>query len=196
MQKRVQTELDEVFEGLQRPCTMNDIPRLKYLECCIKESMRLYPSVPNVKRYISEDMTLGGYKVPAGASISLHFYGLHRNEEFFPEPHAFRPERFLPEQSAGRHPFAFVPFSAGPRNCIGISRLSVYLARVIPRNYYRILVGQKFAMLEEKVLLSCLLRRFEFAYSSAREPVKVCSDLVLKPKDGMPLIVRPRSNSN
>ncbi len=62
---------------------------------------------------------LNGYKVPAGSTISMHIYSLHHNEEVFPDPLVFEPERFEKEQLAGRHPFAFVPFSAGPRNCIG-----------------------------------------------------------------------------
>lgn len=128
---------------------MADIPKLKYLECCvrnlrkssnnrirfnieytffyqIKESLRLYPSVPNFKRIITEDFELGGYTIPAGTTISMHIYALHRNEEFFPDPLTYRPERFMlenlfpsSEESGGRHPFAFVPFSAGARNCIG-----------------------------------------------------------------------------
>ena len=118
-QERVREELDHVFGDSNRPCTLEDTTKLKHLEYCIKESLRLYPSVPNIKRYISEDIVLNGYKVPAGSTISMHIYSLHRNEEVFPDPLVFKPERFEYEQIAGRHPFAFVPFSAGPRNCIG-----------------------------------------------------------------------------
>ena len=118
-QELVQQELDKVFGNSDRPCTMEDATRLKHLELCIKESQRLYPPVPNIKRFIHEDFELDGYKIPAGTTISLHIYALHRKEESFPDPLAYKPERFLPEPSAERHNFAFVPFSAGPRNCIG-----------------------------------------------------------------------------
>jgi len=98
---------------------MEDAGNLKYLECCMKESSRLFPSVPGIERKATEDVELDGFKVPAGTSVSILIYALHRNEESFPDPLVYKPERFLPDQSIGRNPFAFVPFSAGPRNCIG-----------------------------------------------------------------------------
>jgi len=109
----------QVFGDSDRPCTLEDTTHLKYLGACIKESLRLYPSVPAIERYISEDIELGGYKIPSGASLSIHIYALHRNESFFPDPLVFKPERFMFEESGSQHPFAFIPFSAGPRNCIG-----------------------------------------------------------------------------
>ena len=61
----------------------------------------------------------GGHEIPAGTSIALMLYGMHHNPDVFPDPQTFKPERFLSEQNIGRHPYAFLPFSAGPRNCIG-----------------------------------------------------------------------------
>uniref|UniRef100_A0A0N8BX03 Cytochrome p450 n=1 Tax=Daphnia magna TaxID=35525 RepID=A0A0N8BX03_9CRUS len=169
-QERVREELNHVFGDSNRGCTAEDATQLKYLERCIKESLRLYPSVPNIKRRVSEDIVLEGYTIPAGATISMHIYALHRNEAVFPDPLAFKPERFESEQFTARHPFAFVPFSAGPRNCI----------------------GQRFALFEEKVILSTLLRRFRFVYDTAKHgPAKPCADLILKPHHGMPMIITP-----
>ncbi|XP_046636795.1 cytochrome P450 4C1-like isoform X4 [Daphnia pulicaria] len=165
-QALVQEELNEVFGGSNRPCTMEDTTKLKYLECCIKESLRLYPPVPVFSRYMTEEIELGGYKIPTEAFVNLQIYALHRYEEYFPEPDLFKPERFQTNEAIGRHAFAFVPFSAGSRNCI----------------------GQRFAMFEEKVLTSTLLRRFRFSYDlGKRGPRKAIPELVLKPKDGMPL---------
>jgi len=65
------------------------------------------------------DKIKGNYKLPAGATVVLGIYGLHHNPDVYPDPESFKPERFLPEQSEGRHHYAFIPFSAGPRNCIG-----------------------------------------------------------------------------
>lgn len=60
-----------------------------------------------------------GFKVPKGVNAVIIPYALHRDPRFFPEPEEFRPERFLPENSSGRPPYAYIPFSAGARNCIG-----------------------------------------------------------------------------
>jgi len=115
----VQEELEDVFGGSDAECTMNEASQLKYMECCIKETLRLYPPVPNMARQISEDMELGAYKIPAGTNVTLQLVAHHRNPEFFPDPLTFDPDRFHADQSAGRHPYAFIPFSAGPRNCVG-----------------------------------------------------------------------------
>ena len=118
-QDLVTDELNQVFGESDRPCTTQDITELKYLECCIKETLRLYPSVPAVMRTLTEEVKVGDYCIPTGVSVALMFYGMHRNPDIFTEPDAFKPERFLPEQSIDRHPYSYVPFSAGPRNCIG-----------------------------------------------------------------------------
>ncbi|XP_045033385.1 cytochrome P450 4C1 [Daphnia magna] len=167
-QELVRQELDEVFGDSDRSCTIEDANKLKYLECCIKESLRLYPAVPNIIRYVVEDFELGGYKIPAGASVSMQIYALHRNEDYFSDPHSFKPERFQADESIGRHSYAFVPFSAGPRNCI----------------------GQRFAMFEEKVLASSMLRRFRFSYDMAKHgSPRANAELVLRPKKGMQLML-------
>lgn len=81
--------------------------------------MRRHPPVPLIRRRINEDVRLSGYNVPADTSLGIQIYALHHNEEFFADPETFKPERFEADQIIGRNPFAYVPFSAGPRNCIG-----------------------------------------------------------------------------
>lgn len=189
-------EVDQVFEGSNRPCNSDDAARLKYLECCIKESLRLYPPVANITRNMSEETEIGGYKIPTGASVSMQLYAVHRNEDYFPDPDAFKPERFQTDASVGRHPFAFVPFSAGPRNCIG--KLYEYQYSTIWQvDLVRLKsscsspTGQRFAMFEEKVLASTLLRRFQFTYDSEKHGhPKANNELVLRPKHGMPLTIK------
>lgn len=97
-----------------------ELNNLNYLECVIKEAMRLYPSLPLIGRLSDEEIiTKDGLVIPKNSDIALSIFNIHRNEKCWPEPTRFDPDRFLPENSAGRHPFAFVPFSVGTRNCIG-----------------------------------------------------------------------------
>lgn len=91
------------------------------MECRLKESMRLFATVPNIERLLAEDVDLGGYKVPAGTTVAVNIFAVHRNEELFPDPLSYKPERFKADQSTGRHPYAFISFIAGPRICIGES---------------------------------------------------------------------------
>ncbi|KAG9335987.1 hypothetical protein JZ751_003386, partial [Albula glossodonta] len=128
VQKKVQQELQEVFGQSDRPINTEDLKKLRYLECVIKESLRLFPAVPFFARSICEDCHINGFKVPKGANAIIMPYALHRDPRYFPNPEEFRPERFLPENSEGRHAYSFIPFSAGLRNCI----------------------GQRFAVMEEK----------------------------------------------
>ncbi|EFX87733.1 hypothetical protein DAPPUDRAFT_312044 [Daphnia pulex] len=138
VEEKVNEELTRVFGNSNRPVTMNDLSELKYLECCIKEALRLYPSVPIISRQSLEDTIICRYDLPVGAAVIVSPYLIHCDPTYFPDPESFKPERFFPENIVGRHPYAYVPFSAGPRNCI----------------------GQKFAMMEEKIILASVLRRF------------------------------------
>lgn len=102
---------------------------------CIKEALRLYPSVPFIARETSIDLvTATGYLIPKNRQIGISIYDLHRNPVLYPEPEKYHPERFLPENCTNRHRFAYLPFSGGPRNCIGkdnaliISIMSIYSA--------------------------------------------------------------------
>ena len=133
VERKALEEIKEVFGDKEVP-DYEDMPKLKYIGQCIKEALRLYPSVPTIARYIEEDTMIGGKLVPAGVSIFsfdflsthshiyllqtdvyLHPYVIHRQPDCWEDPEAYIPERHSPEASAKRDPFAFVPFSAGPR---------------------------------------------------------------------------------
>lgn len=99
---------------------LSQLQELRYLEMCIKESLRIYPPVPLISRLAGEDIvTPKGYQIPNKTHIHIHIYDLHHDPAIYPDPEKFDPDRFLPENVAKRHPFAFLPFSGGPRNCIG-----------------------------------------------------------------------------
>ncbi|XP_055845467.1 probable cytochrome P450 4s3 [Episyrphus balteatus] len=141
---------------------------MKYLEAVIKETLRLYPSVPLYGRMIHEDYYIGDLLVPRGVTISHLAFVVHRSEKHFPEPERFNPERFLVDES-NMHPYSFIGFSAGPRNCI----------------------GQKFAMLELKVTLANVLRAYELLPAEGFEPI-LLPEIVIKSKNGIQVRLRKR----
>ncbi|GMR52417.1 hypothetical protein PMAYCL1PPCAC_22612, partial [Pristionchus mayeri] len=141
IQRRAYDEVHGIFgEDLDGDCTKDDLSRMSFLERCIKETLRLFPPVPFVVRHLGNELKMGAYKIPRGASLVISPFLVHRNERLYPNPEIYDPDRFLPENSIGRHTYDYIPFSAGPRNCI----------------------GQKFAMHELKIGLSTLLRRYRF----------------------------------
>ncbi|KAJ8022840.1 Cytochrome P450 4V2 [Holothuria leucospilota] len=164
VQEKVHKELDQVFgNDRDRYITNEDIQKLQYLGCVIKETLRLYPPVPIISRQLEEDAILSGQTVPKGTLICIGIFFLHRSACYFPEPDVFNPDNFLPENIERRHPFVYIPFSAGPRNCI----------------------GQKFALMEEKVILATLLRKLKFRSLQSIEDVLPIGNLILRPSDGV-----------
>ncbi|XP_062139798.1 probable cytochrome P450 4s3 [Drosophila sulfurigaster albostrigata] len=161
VQQRVYEEAVEL-EGREKES-------MPYLEAVIKETLRLYPSVPFFSRKVHEDLSVGKLTIPKGASVSCLIYMLHRDPVSFPDPERFDPDRFyLNEQQL--HPFAFAAFSAGPRNCI----------------------GQKFAMLELKCSLSMLLRHYQFLPVADHQPNPL-AELVMKSGNGIKVCIKARS---
>jgi cytochrome P450 family 4 len=138
---------------------LTDLQELPYLERCIKESLRLYPPVATLLRYTPEDLQLKHALIPGGTHIFIHLYDTHRDTNFWEEPDKFDPDRFLPENSQNRHPYAYVPFSAGPRNCI----------------------GQKFAMMEMKSIIARLLCDFRLEPIDRIADMKLTADIVIRP---------------
>lgn len=118
IQQKLQQELDSILEGDDRPFNKSDLTQMKYLDMVFKEALRLY-SGPIGERLITEDTVMFNYFCPKNTQVILNLFRLHRDPANFPNPEKFDPERFTPEKCAKRHPYAFIPFSAGPRNCIG-----------------------------------------------------------------------------
>ncbi|XP_034651359.1 cytochrome P450 4e2-like [Drosophila subobscura] len=145
-QRKLYEEQREVMgdDGMGRNATFQEISQMKYLDLFVKEAQRVYPSVPVIGRFTETDHVIDGILVPKGTTLNMGLILLGYNDRVFKDPHKFRPERFE-EQKPG--PFEYVPFSAGPRNCI----------------------GQKFAQLQIKTVVSKIVRNF----------------VVLPPEDGL-----------
>lgn len=169
---------EKVYEEISSICAQNDYKPLElaqynsmaYTERVIKECLRLYPPVSFISRESSEEFKLYGHSIPPNTLVHLHIYDIHRDPKYFPDPELFDPDRFLPENCEHRHPFAYIPFSAGPRNCI----------------------GQKFAILEIKTVLEQLLMAFRIQAITKRKDIVFISDLVLRSKNPIEVLFVPR----
>jgi len=170
MQARALEEINEVV-GDATDVTTAQLKELKYLEACLKEAMRLAPPVPIIGREALEDMTVGGYHIPAGTTLLINMMLLHRDPAHFPDPETFQPERFL--QEAYRPPYAYVPFSAGMRNCI----------------------GQKFAWLMAKVLLVKVLRRYALRATLPLSRLGMSGQITLVAENGIPVTLELRAGA-
>lgn len=172
IQQKCVQELNDIFGDSDRPVTFQDTLEMKYLERCLMETLRMYPPVPIIARHLKEDLKLasGDYSIPKGTTVVVATYRLHRLEQLYPNPDRFDPDNFLPERQANRHYYAFVPFSAGPRSC----------------------VGRKYAMLKLKILLSTILRNYRIYSDVSEADYKLQADIILKREEGFPIRCVPR----
>ncbi len=114
---KLHQELQEVLGG--SPPEFADLPRLRYTEMVLAESMRLYPPAWGIGRMGLEDYVVEGYTIPKGSIILVSPYAMHRHPRYWPEPDRFDPERWTPEAREARPKFAYFPFGGGARLCIG-----------------------------------------------------------------------------
>ncbi|KAH6921740.1 hypothetical protein HPB50_004483 [Hyalomma asiaticum] len=123
VQQRLQEEVDRCFEENGEEPSLDDIYKLKYyLNCVISESLRLYPPAVRYERTACQDLVLGdtGIKLSKGCVVGIPVYAMHHSPEYFPDPEKFDPDRFSDENIGSVRPYSFLPFGAGPRNCIGM----------------------------------------------------------------------------
>jgi cytochrome P450 len=158
-------ELDRVLAG--RTPTVDDLPRLPYALQCLKEAMRLYPPVHTFGREAERDITIGPMALRRGDIVLINVYGMHHRRDYYPEPEAFRPERFTEAAEKERPRGRYLPFGGGPRICI----------------------GNHFALMEGQLLLATMAQRWRFSLVEPSPPVPEPL-ITLRPKGGMRM--RPR----
>jgi len=172
IEAKLAEELQSVLGG--RVPTPEDLPRLRYTEMVLKETMRLYPAVWGIGRRALEDCELGGYRVPAGSNVFILQWRTQRDARFFPDPDRFDPERWRDDPvRSGKIPrFAYFPFGGGPRVCVGAS----------------------FAMMEATLLLAMIQQKFHLEIVPGH-PIKIFASVTLRPKYGIRVIPRCRTAS-
>ncbi|TDR93725.1 cytochrome P450 [Enterovirga rhinocerotis] len=161
--RRARDEIATVTEG--HAVTPDHLPRLAYVRQVLEEAMRLYPPAAMIVRRLVEPMTLGGRTFASGTRILIPVFAVHRHAALWEAPHVFDPDRFSPEAAAARPRYAYLPFGAGPRVCIGSS----------------------FAMLEAVAILAVLLRDLRFVSVEAAPP-EPRLEITLRPS--RPLLLR------
>ncbi len=150
-----------------RDPTPDDLPRLGYVSQVVQESMRLYPPAWVIEREAIADDALAGYRVPAGSTLAVCPYVLHRDPRFWPNPEGFDPDRFAPERLRDRPKHAYLPFGHGPRQCI----------------------GNAFAAMETTIIVSMFVRAMslELAPGHKMEPDPLTT---LRPRYGLKMVPR------
>ncbi len=170
IEAKLTEELQAVLGG--RVPTPEDLPRLRYTEMVLKETMRLYPAVWGIGRRALQDCEFGGYRVPTGSNIFILQWRTQRDPRFFPDPERFDPERWREDPvRSGKIPrFAYFPFGGGPRTCVGAS----------------------FAMMEATLLLAMIQQRFHLETVTGH-PIEIFASVTLRPKHGIRVIPQRRA---
>lgn len=166
--ERLDAELDAVLAG--RVPGADDVPNLPFCQRVIQEALRLYPPVWLLSRRAVGADELGEFDVPAGTLVCVSPYILHRDERFWEEPERFDPDRFTEQRSTDRPDYAYIPFSGGPRHC----------------------VGRHLAMLEAQLVLATIRQRvrIELVHGHPIEPEAL---VTLRPRYGVLATVTPRN---
>jgi len=172
---RIEARLVEELRTVlgDREPTVDDLPRLRYTEMTLKESMRLYPPVWGIGRRAIAECEIGGYRVTAGTNVFILQYLTQRDPRFFSNPDTFDPERWRDDPvRSGKIPrFAYFPFGGGPRVCVGAS----------------------FAMLEATLLLAMIEQKFHLRLVPGHS-VEPVTSVTLRPKDGIRVTVHRRES--
>ncbi len=165
VKQRIYAEVNQVMNR-QMP-TAESLNKLAYTEKMIKESLRLYSSVHSFSRVALEDHEIGGYLVPKDMTVIISSYVTHRLPEYWDNPHEFDPSRFDKESMIGRSRFAYIPFAAGHRNCI----------------------GSYMALMQSKLVVSLIAQRYNLTLCEGHRVEKHAAT-TMRPKFGMKMDVQ------
>lgn len=170
-QDRVVEELGSILESDECDVTYEHLSKMSYLECVFKEALRLFPPAPIFVRHCSDDIELSCGEIPKGTFLVVNVAHLHRNKKYWgSNADSFDPERFCPANSKDRLPYSYLPFSGGPRNCIGL----------------------KFANITAKIVIAHLLRRYKFTSDLKLEDVRTKLHVVLEISNENPIKIKRR----
>jgi cytochrome P450 len=165
---RLSEEVESVVG--QRAPTYEDIPKLRFVDAVVKESLRLYPPAYGVVRQALKDCEIGGYTIPAGATLAMFQWVVHRDPRYFDRPDEFVPDRWADDLAKRLPRCAYFPFGVGPRMCIGNS----------------------FANTELALMVAMIARRFQFKLVPGH-PVLLNPSLTLRPRKGIKVILKKRA---
>lgn len=173
-QEACRNEIDDILSGRDSDNILwEDLEKLEITTRCIKEALRMHSPVPAIMRELNEPLAIKGVTLPKSCVIEIPLWSLHNNPHVWDKPEIYDPDRFTPKNSKNRDPYAFCPFSAGPRNCI----------------------GQSFAMDELKVLTARIIRKFEISIDNS-VPVRRKMSIVMRTENGMYLNLKKRDYSS
>lgn len=171
-QEKVVAELSGIFEDKNETVTLDALTKMTFTEAVIKETLRLFPPIPLVARKCDQDIQVKTGTIPKGSTIMIGLSKIHRDRNQWGEnANDFCPERFLAENMHDVHPYSFVSFSKGPRNC----------------------VGAKYGMVSMKMYLSYLLRHFKFTTHLSLEDIRHETNISASLANGRPFKLEPRN---
>lgn len=169
--ERVRQEFDAVLGDA--PLSHADVPKFEYVTQVIQEALRLYPPFWMIDRMAVADDRVGDVFIPAGSMVIVYVYGAHHAPRYWQDPETFDTDRFVKGSEKLRTPFTYLPFGGGPRGCIG--------------NHY--------AMLQILMILSVLLRRYDFELAPG-QTIEARPMVILRPKDGIRMNFRPAQTAD
>eukprot|EP00479_Gromia_sphaerica_P009549 TRINITY_DN405_c0_g1_i4.p1 TRINITY_DN405_c0_g1~~TRINITY_DN405_c0_g1_i4.p1 ORF type:complete len:173 (-),score=39.22 TRINITY_DN405_c0_g1_i4:162-680(-) len=166
-------EIDRVSPNIEDPIEYKQLKQFTYVDWVVQEGLRLYPPAPTAQRVCQEDIEIGGHLIPKNTTVHIPIWSVHHDDRNYRDPEKFDPQRWDPESDEfkKRHPMAWIPFTEGPRKCI----------------------GYRFALEELKIVLVNLYKNFTFTISErTEEPLKFRPHITLVPETGVYMVPHRR----